>query len=251
MAVIFPFGEGATDQIVFDFLQSKLFSDQDINKFVSVNGKDNFPLRIKQIVEGEILPNRSFSILIFRDLDAGERAESVAQAFRDIVWDLLSRWGLRPGIQPHQQHANLYVCVQPSSTTEPGLRCCLHLADNSTLGLPMKLLNATTDGYILAAGLTDAVLERFAAKASSDVQAIHTLVTALIPDTIRQTNILFEQDKDYLAAYLCATRFWAIHRTEEQARLMRIILERIWKYDKNAFQQMFASWQMAVDEALK
>lgn len=251
MAVIFPFGEGATDKIVFDFLRSKLFSDQNIREFVSVNGKDNFRLRIEEIVKSEILPNRSSGILVFRDLDVGEQAESVAQAFNVIVWELLSDWGLRPGIQRHQQHPNLYVWVQPPSATKPGLRCCLHLVDNSALGLQIELLNHTTDGYILAAGLTDVVLERFAAKTSSNALAIQTLVTTLIPDIIRQTNTLFDQDKDYLAAYLCATRFWAVHRTEDQARLLRIILERIWKYDQNAFQQMFSSWQTAVEEALK
>lgn len=251
MAVVFPFGEGPTDRIVFDFLQSKFFPGEDIREFVPVNGKDHFRSRIELTVRGEILPNNGISVLVFRDLDAGESPENIAQAFRSIVWDLLSDWSLRPDIQPHQQYPNVYVCAQPLSTTAPGLRLILHLANNGPLNLPATLRNDTTDGYILAAGFTDVVLERFAIKVNSNTQDLRALITSSIPHTIGQTHSAFDQDKDYLAAYLCATRFWVVHRTEDQARLVRIILERIWKYDPNALQRIFAPWWTAVEEALR
>ncbi len=165
--------------------------------------------------------------------------------------DLLSDWSLQPDIKPHPQYPNIYVCAQPLSTTEPGLRLILHLANSSPLNLPANLRNDTTDGYILAAGLTDVVLERFAIKVNSNAQDLRVLITSSIPQTIRQTHNAFDQDKDYLAAYLCATRFWAVHRTEDQARLVRIILDRIKKYDPDALQQIFAPWRAAIEEALK
>ncbi len=82
MAIVFPFGEGSTDRIVFDFLQSEIFPGEDIRQFVPVNGKDNFRSRIQLTVRGEILPNNGISVLVFRDLDAGEQPEIIAEAFR-------------------------------------------------------------------------------------------------------------------------------------------------------------------------
>jgi len=251
MALVFPFGEGPTDGIVFHLLKQKFFSGQPFREFVSVNGKNNFRSRIVDTIKSEILPNTEISVLVFRDLDAGESSKNVVQTFRDITWSLLSDWGLRPDVQPHQQHPNIYVCAQPPSTTTPGLRLVLHLADNSALNLPIALLNHTTDSYVLAAGFTNVVLERFAEKVNSNAQSLHALITSSIPRTITETNSTFDQDKDYLAAYLCATRFWVKHRTEKQELLVRIILNRIWKYDQNAFLRIFASWQIAIEEALR
>lgn len=251
MAVVFPFGEGSTDRLVFNFLKSKLFPDEPLRQFVAVNGKNNFRSQVQRTIEADILPNNTVTVIVFRDLDAGESGATVAKSFRDLVWSLLAEWNLQPDIQPHNLYPNLYQCTQSSSATTPGLRLDLHLANNSTLGLPVEILNQTTDGYLLAAGLTDGVLERFASKAQTNARALQLLVTAAIPGSIRQTDCFFDQDKDYLAAYLCATRFWVHHRTEDQARLVSIILERSWRYDQNTFQQLFASWRTAVEEALQ
>lgn len=253
MAPVFPFGEGRTDGVVFDFLRRNFLPDQAFREFVSVNGKDNFRSRIEQTVQSEILPNREIRILVFRDLDAGESPPNVAQAFRDVAWGLLSGWDLRPEIHSYQHYPNIYICTHPPSLTTPGLRLILHLADNGALNLPMALPNHTTDGYVLAVGFTDAVLERFAGKlqVNSNTLSLRKLITGLIPETVRQANIAFDKDKDYLAAYLCATRFWVIHRTEDQARLVWIILERAWKHDPNTMRQVFATWRAAIEEALQ
>ncbi len=253
MALVFPFGEGRADGVVFDFLRRNFLPDQAFREFVPVNGKNNFRSRIEQTVQSEVLPNRNISVLVFRDLDAGESPQNIAQAFRDLAWTLLSDWNLRPDIHSHQQHPNVSVCAQPLSATTPGLRLVLHLADNGALNLPIGLLNHTTDGYVLAAGFADAVLERFAGRpqVNSSAQALHALITSSIPQTITQATIAFDQHKDYLAAYLCATRFWVVYRTEDQARLVRIILERAWKHDPNTVHQVFATWRAAIEEALR
>lgn len=250
MAVIFPFGEGSTDRVVFDFLKSKIFPKTTFQNFVPVNGKDNFRTKIMQTLEGQIIPNNNLCILVFRDVDAGESPEHIVHSFRDVVWDLLDDWNLRPEIQPHRDWPNVHICTQLPSKTTPGLHLILHLADNSALDLPTTLQNHTTDGYVLATGLKEVVMKRFADKIHGNARHLHTLVTNSIPDMIR-TNGSYDQDKDYLAAYLCATRFWVIHRTEEQKRLVDIILKRAWKYQPDIIRQVFESWQVAVKEALR
>ena len=252
-APVFPFGEGPTDRVVFEFLRSRLFPDQAFREFVSVGGKENFRSKIPDTVQNEILPGRYMCILVFRDLDAGEKPSNVAQSFRDLIWDLLSAWNLQPSIHPLPQHPNIYVCRTDPTSTAPGLRLVLHLADNAALDLPMALPNHTTDGYVLAAGLTDAVLGRFAGspKVKSDAQTLYDLVTNSLPVAVKQAGITFGEDKDYLAAYLCATRFWVVRRNEEQALLVRVILDRAWKYDPDTVHRVFSTWLTAIEEAIR
>jgi len=85
MAVVFPFGEGSTERVVFKFIQSKLYANASFQPFVSVGGKNNFKQQIVGIIENEVILNREVRILIFRDLDAGENGQSVAQSFQHIV----------------------------------------------------------------------------------------------------------------------------------------------------------------------
>jgi len=253
MSLVFPFGEGQTERVVFDFLRTKFFPDQGFKPFVPVGGKSNFHPKIKRIVRSEILSGKDVCILVFRDLDAGETHESVAQSFRDLIWILLSKWDLRPNIYPLEKYPNIYVCVQSKSEENPGLRLVLHLADNEDLGLPGISPNHTTDGYVLAAGLTDAVLRRFAEspQVNSSASILRNLIVNSIPGAITQAKIAFSEYKDYLAAYLCASRFWVVHRTEEQARLVEIILKRAWKYDQGAVHRVFDSWRAAIEEAVR
>ncbi|MBW1946423.1 MAG: hypothetical protein JRI33_00640 [Deltaproteobacteria bacterium] len=253
MALVFPFGEGPTDRVVVEFLQDNLFSIKEFREFVPVGGKNQFRSKIHDTVRSEILPNREIGILVFRDLDAGEYRANIAQAFGDLVGELLSAWNLRPNMKPLPQHPNIFVCTQSRTMRNPGLRFVLHLADNGALNLPMNLLNHTTDGYVLATGLTSAVLERFAGTphVNTTTQTLFHLITTSLPATVRHANIAFDQDKDYLAAYLCATRFWVTRRTEEQARLVRIVLDRAWRYEQNMVRRIFKTWLAAIEEATR
>lgn len=252
MPPIFPFGEGPTDQIVFDVLQRHFdpSSTREFRRFISVGSKNSFRSKITETVSSELIPNREVRILVFRDLDSGEDFSSIEQSFRDLVWrKLLSEWNLRPGLEALDSHPNIYVCTQPPSERTPGLRLVLHIADlNAVPDLPVQLLNHTTDAYLLATGLTEPVLNRFADKIGSNPQSLNRLITNALPSAMTQENIAFDQDKDYLAAYLCAVRFWVVHRTEEQARLVKIILERAWKYDRESLQTIFRSWLAAIEE---
>lgn len=253
MAVIFPFGEGKTERLVFKFLVEKYFSGYEFQEFISVGGKDNFRHEILKTVRSDLEAGRDeMRILAFRDLDEGEEMANVRQAFQDIVWSLLEPWGLRPEIQ--EVHPNsIYQWRARASTGQPGLQLVLHLANNTSLNLPVSLRNQTTDGYVLGVGLTDQVLRRFAQerKVNSDSDSLRELVIEAIPSTINRSGIVFDEDKDYLAAFLAAARFWVVRRTEEQARLIITILNRAWTYNREQFEQVFESWKLAIQEVLR
>ena len=256
MATIFPFGEGKTEQVVFDFLRKKWFGHAEFSKFVSVEGKKGFSSEIRErpgiplIVETELVPNKEVRVIAFRDLDEGESTASVRQSFQSIVWRLLKPWGLRPQSQEVLSNA-VYKWEVFAGPEQPGLRFVLHIAGSVDATVPLR--NWTTDGYILALGLKGRVLERFAreSKVKSDVATLSALITTAIPDMISQQGINFDEDKDYLAAYLVATRFWTVRRTEEQARLIRVILDRAWKYDREQAEQVFKSWRIAIEEVVR
>ena len=252
-AKIFVFGEGITDKVVFDFLKEKFFP-QNANRFepfVIVGGKNAFRSIILERVQPDVESKRqNISILAFRDWDAGEELQSIHQSFEDIVRNILASWPTSP---PMSQNILEYMWkweVSPNPPNHPGFRFILHVANHSHLSLPIILHNNTTDGYILAAGLLNLVLDRFARKINSDRQVVYELITNSIPTLIQQKNIAFNEDKDFLAAYLVATRFWVVKRTEEQARLVRIILDRAIKYAQSEVEQIFISWIQAIREVL-
>lgn len=113
--------------------------------------------------------------------------------------------------------------------------------------------NQTTDGYVLAVGFDKTVLGCFAQhkKVKSRFQTLRDLMANDLPQTIKQKGILFDEDKDFLAVYLCAVRFWVTCRTEEQARLIKIILDRAWSYSQSNIKQIFNTWLIAIQEAIQ
>ncbi|MFQ5793567.1 MAG: hypothetical protein ACE5JP_00775 [Candidatus Bipolaricaulia bacterium] len=250
MDVIFPFGEGRTDEVVFDSVCNAFSVEGSFREFVTVGGKSNFRNQITMTVQSEVLPNREVGILVFRDFDHGEEHGHVASSFQHIVRDLLSDWALEPETQQHPEESNIYIWDQPASDEIPGLKLILHLADNSALS--MNLRNQTTDGYILAVGLQEQVLERFArtGRVNSNVAKLQTLIQESIPKVITDQDIQFDEDKDYLAAYLCATRFWVVHRTEVQALLAQIILDRATTHAEESMRRVFQSWRVAIQEMI-
>ncbi|RME04549.1 MAG: hypothetical protein D6816_09670 [Bacteroidetes bacterium] len=251
---IFPFGEGKTEKIIFEMLRSQVGSPPDVEfqKFVSVNGKGNFSKRISNTISSILVSSHDIRVVIFRDLDHGETPENVVQAFQGIAWNLLAKWNLTPPIQPVNGTPNIYVLNQPVTSQSPGFRLVLHLPDNGIFNnLPVPLHNRTTDGYVLTLGLDDTVLNRFAKKLGTQHNILHNLITTSIPQTVTGQGITFDQDKDFLAAYLCATRFWPVHRTEEQAKLVEIIMKRAEKYNSTRLRQVFKSWLDAIQEVVR
>lgn len=253
---IFAFGEGPTDKVVFNFLIENFFSSNknQIQPFVVVGGKGNFKSEERGIpahVSSEIEAKRqNVSILVFRDRDDGEQIPSICQSFGYIVHNVFSSWNISPQMQTVSQGIIYKWEVPPAMPERPGFRFVLHIADNGRLYLPVTLRNHTTDGYVLASGLLDPVMDRFAGEINATRQTISELITQSIPALIRNKGIVFNEDKDFLASYLVATRFWAVKRTEEEARLVKIILERAVKYAPDCIGQVFGSWMRAIQEVV-
>ncbi len=257
--VVYPFGEGKSDEVVFEFLTDKWFPKKKWHKFEVVGGKTNFSSKIKVTIESEIMPERFIGVIAFRDKDFDETTKSILQGFRKIVYDLFSKWldfrSEREGIEEIKKLEErliedvLYKWEFQPTSELPGLRFILHIANDSRLK-NLSLKNWTTDGYILSVGLLQNVLNRFSqeSKVNSTSEILEELITRKVPDTIKEKGISFEEDKDFLAAYLVSTRFWVVKRTEEKLRLFKIILERGYSYSRSEFEEIFSTWKKAMEE---
>jgi hypothetical protein len=220
---------------------------------VNVRGKNNFRSKIPNTLKPEFdpgEPGRYVRVLVFRDLDADEKRQDIVASFEGIACELLARWRLEPQLSPLDDWPNIFTVDETPTEDRPGLRFVLHIADPPQLE-DLDLKNVTTDCYVLALALQDPVLERFARDISSQNDALHILVTEKVPQTIIDQGITFDEDKDFLAAYLCAARFWTVKRTEEKERLLKIVLARARKYAHDEFWSIFASWRTAIEEVIR
>lgn len=256
MSEIYSFVEGATDQVVFEVLKEALEKTHSLTsegKFVNVKGKSNFRSKIPNTLKPEFdpgEPGRYVRVLVFRDLDADEKTQDITASFEGVARELLARWGLEPQLSPLDDWPNIFTIDEAPTEDRPGLWFVLHVADPPHLeGLNLK--NITTDCYVLALALQEPVLERFARDISSQSDTLHTLITQGVPQTIIDQGVTFNEDKDFLAAYLCASRFWTKKRTEEKDRLLKIVLARARKYAQGEFWSIFASWKTAIEEAVR
>ncbi len=246
---LFVFGEGKTEEVVFAWLSQKWALPQQA-RLISVDGKTNFVSGILKKVEQDFapgIPGQMVRLLAFRDLDQDETMESICQSFEQIGNDLR---GEALQFTPSHKFPNVLVSTIQPTQQHPGLRFVLHIADTPT-GIPEQLnqfANKTTDAYILSIALSDGVLSRFGRKAGTKPGIIRAKVLSELPQLFANNGIGFDTDKDYLAAYLTATRFWKINRTEQEARLTKVILDRAMSYANGALEQTFASWAFAIEE---
>ncbi len=259
MPVIFPFGEGKTEQVVFNFLMENLFPEKKLEKLLPVNGKGGFPRQLRGVV-GHLEENDEARILAFRDLDADDTVEGIVASFGNLFMDILKEWRRRRNLQAaiplvdvkrlHDDYT-IFQWEVAAREDEPGLRLVLHIESHHHL--PEKLrnfANKTTDTRILALGLGTPVLQRFIKENSlgcgSDV--LSRLIQTTLPDTMTKQAIPFDQDKDYLAAYLMATRFWVKQRTDSKETLAHVILRRAWKRDRVNVERSFEGWRIAIEK---
>lgn len=255
MNKVFVFCEGPTDQVIYSAVREGLSRVQvPAEKPISVGGKTNFRPKILETVAPELTagePGSYIGVLVFRDQDAGEELLAIQDAFAWIARELLRQWKLQPEPAQVQPWPNLFRLDEPPTPERPGLRLVLHIAAPQFENLSLR--NLTTDGYVLALALQDEVLKRFAgeSKVRSSSGILRELITHGVPGTISNCNIAFDEDKDYLAAYLCATRFWTVKRTEEKERLLRLILDRALKYTPAAFWCVLNSWKAAIEEVMQ
>lgn len=243
--VVFPFGEGMTEKYIFEYLMKKMEWPPNlrVSPFVVVGGTTGFRNEIPKVVSQELQPGRDIRVIAFRDIEEKEDENNIIQSFQSIISRLISGFSKQPKrvndepIYIWDHHGNFHF------------RFVVHLAKPLIEAVPLR--NKTSDGYILAIGLQDAVLSRFAADINSNSDAIRSLVQNEIPKAVGSKQIDFNEARDYLAAYLVATRFWSIRRTEEKKRLIHVILERGWEDAKNETLKILCSWIKAMEEVSK
>ncbi|MEA3310490.1 MAG: hypothetical protein U9Q70_13420 [Chloroflexota bacterium] len=250
---IFAFGEGVTEKTVWNKLHSKLpQSESKIGgAFHAVGGKSGFKKKMLDILEPEFCPGGYVRVVVFRDVDKGEDIQQILPSFKNLAQDLLS---CSIELVNHPNYTNVFVAdIQPTDTST-GMRFVLHLAATPSLLssaiVDLGLRNQTTDTYILALALLDSVLERFAREAKTKKDILESKVVSEIPNLFQKNGIRFDEDKDLLAAYLVATRFWTVKRTDQKERLVKIILDRAFKYDSQNAWKVFASWRAAIEEVV-
>ncbi len=248
---VFPFGEGRTEEVIFFNLLKKCLPHLQFENFQSVKGITNFNNEIERAVRADLNSNADdICILVFCDVDKGREPDDVIKRFCAIFKKLSPEWDGEP--TKHSSYKNIYFLKQAPSGDKKGLWLVLHLADVSDLKVPknLKESNNTTDGYILAIGLEESVLNAFEEETGANTNGkLYELITKCVPSCFSNAGIIFEQDKDYLAAYLCASRFWVKHRTEDERHLTQAILGRAWKYNQEYFREVFASWIEAMTRA--
>lgn len=246
---LFVFGEGKTEEVVFACLSQKWALPQQAH-LISVNGKTNFVSGILDKVGQDFapgVPGQTVRILAFRDHDEGEKIESICQSFEQIG-NILRGESLQ--FIPSPAANNVFVSTIQPTQQHPGLRFVLHIA-NTPAGIPEQLnqlVSKTTDAYILSIALSNGVLSRFGQKVGIEPDIIKAKVLSELPRLFADNGIGFDTDKDYLAAYLTATRFWKINCTEREDRLARVILDRAMSHAIDIFEQTFASWAVAIEE---
>ncbi len=251
MAVIYPFGEGIVEKVVFEFLASTVFKENKFQRFNTSGGKHRLKAKIIDTVKSDIDAKRDeIRVIAFRDLDNDETIKSIRQSFQGIVHELLSSWETKPDDEEIIPES-VYKWEVGNNEEPPGFKFVLHIARVKDLAISIR--NQTSDAYILQLGLSEQVLKRFAEESNvgSNYETVKKLITNSIPHLIKENGITFNEDKDYLAAYLVATRFWVIKRTEEQARLIKIILERGWQHNHEEFNKIFDSWITAIKEVIR
>lgn len=248
---VFVFGEGKTEKTVLNSL-GKYMETRDL-EITSVGGKNNFGNRMTVDLASEFrpgMPGRYVRVLVFRDVDQAETETDLRRSFEGIARQLIdmpAQW------RPLADAVNVSTLDISPTGERPGLRLVLHLAATPPRGGGPAVLpdfsDKTTDGYLLWLALAPGVVERFARDARVDAGVIVQKVTTELPQLFAQNRIPFNTDKDYLAAYLAATRFWKVKRNEVKESLVGIIFDRAAQAAREDLGNIMNSWLCAVKEA--
>lgn len=249
---LFVFGEGTTESIVFEKLNANLKLQVQNGKLIIAGGKREFNPKIVTTVKSEItnkkLIGRYISMVAFRDLDKGETVDRCLQSFDDnVVWKLIQT---EANFQLCAAATNVYISDIAPTDQRPGLRFVVHLADKPPLMPPEIpiLLNQTTDEYILAVALLDKVLASFAEDINIPTKVVNKKVISEIPQLFQDNEIVFNEGKDFLAAYQLTTKLWRPKASDRT--LISAVLRSALKNDPDQFWQIFASWRIALEEAI-
>lgn len=240
------FVEGAVDREV---LVSLGVSPTDI---ATCSGKHKMIEKIGEIA-GPDLHDRLYNqlgIVIFRDRDGNETEEDIKQSFLNGFRNLLTE-----NVQPFQvfdaeKYPNVYWSQHEERVEERNenfkLTIVLHIAcPQQLVDWERPFANSEIENYILAAGLTNQVLEQFADDCNLTPDALRNKVLEEIPEVLLNNGIAVQQ-KDLLSAYMTASRFIFKKRSDDEKRFVRVLLERFKKYAGDRLEEVFGSILAAI-----
>jgi len=244
------FGEGKTEKILVDRLTNdKAAKKLDISLssrpvFIGTGGKYHSISRISETLEPELSPFQKVRCVILADRDAGETTESIREKYENGFRQILeaSDYNTDISFQLLQNWNNIltFATVPPDL---PDLQVALHIARTPALPISEDQIadSATTDGYILAAALTEGVIHRFARKAGLTREKLSDKVTLEIPELMRRNGIASLDAKDFISAYMTASRFLKIKRSEDESTFAGIVISRAVQREPDAVKKIFAS----------
>ncbi|RJQ30097.1 MAG: hypothetical protein C4589_03985 [Peptococcaceae bacterium] len=245
---LYIFVEGAVDRQV---LVSLGFNHTD----VTICGSKNKMIEEIRVTAGPDLHNQLYNqlgIVIFRDRDGNETEEDIKQSFFNGFKKLLTENVSLPpfAVFDAEKYPNVYWFQHEERNEERDenfkLIVVLHIARPQPLSYwERPFTNSATEDYILAAGLTGQVLERFAGECRLSPEALQNKVLREIPGVLRSNGIDVQQ-KDLLAAYMTACRFLVIKRSDDEKSFTRILLDRFKKYAADHLEEVFGSMLAAM-----
>ncbi len=240
----FIVGEGKTEERVIETI---LGEEQYRFQVVRAGGKN----QLVSVMEARLVTNPS--ILFLRDCDSGETIEKVCQGIakelkrsakkRGLPWDELD-------FQPVEGWNNIFSCTISSLSMSPAPQIHLHVASpvdslKDILGEHYPFRSTTTDDYILAAALTEGVLEKFSIdkKVSILPEALKRKVVEKIPSLLRENGIRDIVAKDMNAIYMTVARFPSQESNEAFAEK---VVRNAFESSREEYQHIFASHIAAI-----
>jgi len=246
------FVEGPTDKTIIEKLTKEASLKAKIHK---CKGKRNINSAINKIVIDPLpyppQPDEPTTILIFRDRDGGETQESICKSINDNLKNKINTSERIPPIQ-HQTYSNIYKFYYKDIY----LTTILHISERQGLSELKEYIdefsNAEIEDYILAGALEDRIISRFSIENESrcefDQNIVKKMIVSELPLLLKEHGVN-PQQKDILSAYMFATRFLYIKRSDDEKCFISILMDRIIKHGnhKEVFASIIEALEMAVN----
>lgn len=244
------FGEGKTEKILVNRLTDDKAADKiELNLsskpvFIGTGGKYHSIRKISEKLEPDLTPFQKVRCVILADRDSGDTIESIREKYENGFCQILEASDYKADVSFQRlQGWNNILIFATEPPDMPDLRVALHIAQTPPLPISEDQISdsATTDGYILAAALTERVIQRFAQKAGLTQEKLLEKVTREIPELMRRNGIVNLDAKDFISAYMTASRFLKIKRSEDESTFAGIVISRAIQREPEAVKKIFAS----------
>ena len=242
---LYVFGEGKTEERLIKQLMAAIAPDVRMD-FRQSEGRGRLVTTIVSSLGPEL--EQPVCCLVLVDRDNGDSIDSIRERYKSSFQALLEERGFSSIVSFRALEENenvLELVLNPPGS--PDLRVALHVAETPDSLRIHGFNNDTTDGYILAAALTEPVLERFAKKAGIDSQRLSEKVAQEIPDLMKANGVRALDAKDLIAAYMAAARFLKVNRSEAEDTFAGIVVARAIRYARQDFDRIVSSIVAAIN----